>query len=213
MKKSAPSHDLIRVLVADDHGVVREGLVTMIKQQPDLKVVGDTGRADEVVRLWQETKPDVTLLDLQFGSASGIDLIAELRALDASARVLVLTTYDLEEDIYRSLKAGARGYLLKDISRIEMIEAIRRVGRGEKILSSHIAAKLAERLAVESLTERETSVLELVAEGLANKDISFRLGIADTTVKAHLKGIFAKLGVSSRTEAVHVARQRGWIRR
>ncbi len=213
MKENTPRNAPIRILIAEDHGVVREGLVTMIQQQPDMQVVAETGRADEVIGLWKNAKPHITLLDLQLGSASGIDLIVALRAHDPSTRVLVLTTYDLEEDIYRCMKAGAGGYLLKDISRVEMLDAIRQVHRGEKVLSSQAASKLAERLAVEPLTEREIHVLELVSEGLANKEISAKLGIADTTVKAHLKGIFGKLSVLSRTEAVHVARQRGLLRR
>lgn len=212
MKPPAPSSNPIRVLVAEDHGVVREGLVAMIRQQPDMEVVGEAGQAVEVPLRWQQTKPDVTLLDLQLGPASGIDVITALRALDPQARVLVLTTYDLEEDIYRCIRAGARGYLLKDISRLEMLDAIRRVHRGEKVLSNHIAAKLSERLEAEPLTERETRVLDLVAHGLANKEIAAKLAIAEATVKAHLKSIFSKLGVLSRTEAVHVARQRGLLK-
>lgn len=212
MKRPVESPQTIRVLVAEDHGVVREGLVAMIRQQPDMEVVGEAGQAVEVPLRWQETKPDVTLLDLQLGAASGIDVITALRALDTHARVLVLTTYDLEEDIYRCIRAGARGYLLKDISRLEMLDAIRRVHRGEKVLSNHIAAKLSERLEAEALTERETHVLELVAHGLANKEIAAKLGIAEATVKVHMKSVFSKLGVLSRTEAVHVARQRGLLR-
>jgi two-component system NarL family response regulator len=132
--------------------------------------------------------------------------------MSPDVRVLVLTTYDLEEDIYRCIRAGVRGYLLKDVSRLEMLDAIRKVHRGERVLSAHIAARLSERLGAQPLTEREASILELVAQGLANKEIAAHLGITEATVKVHLKTIFSKLGAMSRTEAVHIARQRGLLR-
>jgi two-component system NarL family response regulator len=212
VKPPPPSPKTIRVLVAEDHGVVREGLVAMIRQQPDMEVVAQTGRAEDVVLLWRDKQPSVTLLDLQLGPTSGIEVITTLRTINPEARVLVLTTYDLEEDIYRCIRAGARGYLLKDISRLEMLDAIRRVHRGDKVLSPHIAAKLAQRVSAEPLTDREVGVLELVARGLANKELAAQLGITEATAKVHLKSIFSKLDVMSRTEAVHVARQRGLLR-
>jgi DNA-binding NarL/FixJ family response regulator len=212
VKPIRPSTKNIRVLVAEDHGVVREGLVAMIVQQPDMEVVAETGLAEAVPLLWEDKKPDVVLMDLQLGAASGVDVITTLREMSPDVRVLVLTTYDLEEDIYRCIRAGVRGYLLKDVSRLEMLDAIRKVHRGERVLSAHIAARLSERLGAQPLTEREASILELVAQGLANKEIAAHLGITEATVKVHLKTIFSKLGAMSRTEAVHIARQRGLLR-
>lgn len=205
--------DVISVLVADDHPVVREGIVAMVEQQPDLRVVAECADGRETLAAWREHRPQVTLLDLEMGEHGGIETLQAIRREDPTARVLVLTTYDLEEDIFRCVQAGASAYLLKDIPRRELLDAIRRVRRGEKVFPAAITAKLAERLGGEQPTAREVDVLRLLAQGLANKQIADQLGVAEATVKTHVNGLMQKLGAASRTEAVSRAQTKGWLRK
>jgi DNA-binding NarL/FixJ family response regulator len=205
--------EAITVLVADDHPVVREGIVAMVEQQPDLRVVAECADGRDALAAWREHRPQVTLLDLETGAHGGIETLLAIRREDPTARVLVLTTYDLEEDIFRCVQAGACAYLLKDIPRRELLDAIRRVRRGEKVFPAVVAAKLAERLGGEQPTARELDVLRLLAEGLANKQIAHQLGVAEATVKTHVNGLMQKLGAASRTEAVTRAQAKGWLRR
>jgi len=209
--KSAPKKLRIRVLIADDHSVVREGLVSLISHKADMTVVGEAANGREAVELWKEHRPDVTLLDLRMPELDGVGTIKEIRASDEKARIVVLTTFDGDEDIYRAIQAGAKGYLLKDAPRETLMDFIRRVHAGETCVPVHLAAKLAERVSGKTVSERESDVLKLMAQGKSNKQISSALFISEGTVKSHVKGIFAKLNVISRTEAVANATRRGLI--
>jgi len=204
--------DKIRVLIADDHVTVLEGLAAIIGRQPDMMVVAEAADGQEAVDLWTEHHPDVTLLDLRMPTLDGVGVIENIRKQDASARVIVLTTYDSDTEILRAIKAGTKAYLLKDARREELLDCIRRVNRGETCIPASLAEKLAAGLSSESLTGRELNVLELLAQGKSNKEIGVNLYISETTVKSHLRSIFRKLNVLSRTEAITVASRRGLVR-
>jgi DNA-binding NarL/FixJ family response regulator len=201
----------IGVLIADDHSVVREGLVSLIGRKEDMTVLAEAGNGREAVELWKRHRPDVTLLDLRMPELDGVGAIKEIRASDEGARIIVLTTFDGDEDIYRAIQAGAKGYLLKDVPREALMDCIRRVHAGETCVPVHLAAKLAERVSGETLSEREIDVLKLMAQGKSNKEIGSALFISEGTVKSHVKAIFAKMNVISRTEAVATATRRGLI--
>jgi DNA-binding NarL/FixJ family response regulator len=204
---------LIRVLIADDHGVVREGLVSMIQRnRADMSVVGEASNGREAVELWKQHRPDVTLLDLRMPELDGVQVIKEIRATDKNARIIVLTTFDGDEDIYRAIQAGAKGYLLKDVTREALMDSIRRVHVGETSVPLNLVTKLADRISGETLSEREMEVLRLMAKGKSNKEIASALFISEGTVKSHGKSIFAKMNVNSRTEAVSEATRRGFLR-
>jgi DNA-binding NarL/FixJ family response regulator len=209
---AAAKKERISILVADDHGVVREGLVSLIKRKSDMAVVGEASNGREAVDLWKEHRPDVTLLDLRMPELDGVGAIKEIRVLDPNAHIVVLTTFDGDEDIYRAIKAGAKAYLLKDTAREALMDCIRRVHAGETCIPPLLAAKLAERVSGEALSEREIEVLRRIAAGRSNKEIGSELFISEGTVKSHVKSIFAKLNVISRTEAVATATRRGLIR-
>ena len=212
VKSSAVETDKIRVLIADDHVTVLEGLAAIIGRQPDMMVVAEAADGQEAVNLWTEHHPDVMLLDLRMPTLDGVGVIENIRKQDASARVIVLTTYDSDTEILRAIKAGTKAYLLKDARREELLDCIRRVNRGETCIPASLAEKLAAGLSNESLTGRELNVLELLAQGKSNKEIGVNLYISETTVKSHLRSIFRKLNVLSRTEAITVASRRGLIR-
>jgi len=201
----------IRVLIADDHAVVRDGLVAMISRWPDTTVVAEAQNGRDAVEQWKRHRPDVTLLDLRIPLLDGVDAIEQIRQVDPAARVILLTTFDGEEDIYRGVRAGAKAYLLKDAPRDEILNCIRKVHSGDTVVPSSLAAKLAERISGAELTEREMTVLRALAKGQSNKQIGRSLFISETTVKAHLKSIFAKLNVLSRTEAIAAAARRGIV--
>ena len=203
--------DRIRVLVADDHVTVLEGLAAIIGRQPDMQVVAEAGNGREAVDLWQKYRPDVTLLDLRMPTLDGVGAMGEIRGQDASARVIVLTTFDSDNEIHRAIKGGAKGYLLKDARREELLDCIRRVNKGETCIPPALAAKLADSLSNEPLTGRESDVLALLAKGKSNKEIGVNLYISETTVKSHLRSIFTKLNVISRTEAISAATRRGLV--
>ena len=212
VKSSAVETDKIRVLIADDHVTVLEGLAAIIGRQPDMMVVAEAADGQEAVDLWTEHHPDVTLLDLRMPTLDGVGVIENIRKQDASARVIVLTTYDSDTEILRAIKAGTKAYLLKDARREELLDCIRKVNRGETCIPASLVEKLAAGLSSESLTGRELNVLELLAQGKSNKEIGVNLYISETTVKSHLRSIFRKLNVLSRTEAITVASRRGLIR-
>jgi two-component system NarL family response regulator len=201
----------IRILIADDHSVVREGLVSLVKRKSDMTVVAEANNGREAVDLWKEHRPDVILLDLRMPELDGVGAIKEIRGLDESAHIVVLTTFDGDEDIYRAIKAGAKGYLLKDTAREALMDCIRRVHAGETCIPPTLAAKLADRVSGEALSAREIEVLQRVAAGKSNKEIGAELFISEGTVKTHVKSIFSKLDVVSRTEAVATASRRGLI--
>jgi DNA-binding NarL/FixJ family response regulator len=210
-KKPKVKKERIRILIADDHSVVREGLVSLVKRKSDMVVVAEASNGREAVQLWKEHHPDVTLLDLRMPELDGVGAIKEIRELDENAHIVVLTTYDGDEDIYRAIKAGAKAYLLKDTARDALVETVRRVHAGETYLPPQLAAKLAERVSGEALSPREIEVLQRMALGKSNKEIGAELFISEGTVKTHIKSIFNKLDVVSRTEAVATANRRGLI--
>ena len=203
-----------RILIADDHPVVREGLAGMLAGQSDFEVVGLAEDGEAGVRLHHELSPDVTLMDLQMPGLDGVGAIEAIKAQQPSARILVLTTYDSDADILRAIEAGATGYLLKDTPREELFRAIRAAASGESVLAPTVAARLMSRMrapAEESLSAREIEVLQLVARGNSNKEVGKALHISTATVKTHLIHIYNKLGVDDRTAAVTTAIEKGII--
>ena len=202
----------IRVLLADDHPVVREGLAAMINRRPDMTVIAEASNGREAVNLFRLRNPDVALVDLRMPEMDGIEVIGELRREFPAASIIVLTTFDDDEDIYRALRAGAKGYLLKDAPREELLECIRSVYRGSTYLPTDVATKLAERVSGEELTQREQEVLRLMAVGKSNKEVGSALGITESTIKVHVNNILHKLKVGGRTEAVTLAIRRGLVR-
>ncbi len=201
----------IRVLVADDHPVVRTGLAAVIKEEPDLQLVAEAENGERAVALYREHQPDVVLMDLRMPQMDGVEAIRRITGEFPGARILALTTYEGDADIRRALGAGARGYLLKDMLLSDAITAIRSVLWGQRVIPAPVASRLAEFPERSDLTEREREVMRLVATGLSNKEVAQVIGRMDETVKIHLKNIFAKLGVADRTEAVTVALARGLI--
>jgi two-component system, NarL family, response regulator len=203
--------DAIRVLIADDHPVVRMGVAFLVSEQPQLHLVAQAASGEEAVRLYGEHRPDVVLMDLRMPGLDGVAAISALRALDPDARIVILTTFDGEEDIYRGLRAGAKAYLLKDSPQQELLDCIHAVARGQKYLPPQVAARLAERMDNSELSKRELEVLRQLATGMSNKQIARVTGITEGTVKFHVTSIMAKLDSKSRTEAVAVAVKRGLI--
>jgi len=205
----------IRLLLADDHPVVRAGLRAVLNAEPDLEVVAEAATAEEAVTRATEGGIDVVLMDLRFGpEMGGVEAAAAITATPGAPRVLVLTTYDTESDILAAIEAGASGYLLKDAPPDQLATAVRAAAAGEPALAPAVAGRLLERMRSPgmALTPRESEVLELVADGLSNADIGRRLFLSQATVKTHLVHIYGKLGVDSRTAAVAAARSRGLIR-
>lgn len=201
-----------RVLVVDDHALLRTGVANIINQEPELEVVAEAGNGIEAVAAFERYRPDVTLMDLRMPEMEGVEAVRRIRAIDPHARVVVLTTYDADEDIARALQAGAKAYILKDIAAAALVTCIRDVLAGKTYLAPSAAAKLAERVTQVQLTPRELSALRLLADGHSNKEIGTALTISERTVKTHLGHLFEKLGVTSRTEAVRVATRRGLVR-
>jgi two-component system, NarL family, response regulator len=202
----------IRVLCVDDHRIVREGIALIIGRQPDMKVVGSAATGEEAVELFERHRPDITLMDLQLGSMSGVEAIRAIRQQDAAARIVVLTMYHGDEDIHRALEAGAAAYLLKDTLSDDLIRIVREVHVGTTpLISSDVQAHLAERASRPQLTRREVQVIELISYGMRNKEIAAALGISEETAQVHVKNILAKLNVQDRTAAMNVALRRGII--
>jgi two-component system NarL family response regulator len=202
----------IRILVADDHPVTREGLALVLATQPDMEVVAQAADGAEAVELYARHRPDVALLDVQMPRASGVAATETITGRFPEARVLLFTTFDGQEDVHRGLRAGARGYLLKESPSAELFAAIRALHLGSRYVSPQVGARLAEHFEADRLTERQLDVLRLVAAGQANKQIADSLGIGEGTVKTHVNALLAKLGAASRTEAVVFAQKRGWLR-
>jgi two-component system NarL family response regulator len=214
-----PSADLVphataqaSVLVVDDHALLRTGVANIINQESDLHVVAEASNGLEAVEAFERHHPDVTLLDLRMPVMEGVEAVRQIRERDPHAKVIVLTTYDTDDDISRALKAGAKAYVLKDISADGLIACIHDVLAGKTYLAPSAAAKLAEGVTRIQLTPRELTALRLMADGKANKEIANELGISERTVKTHLGHLFEKLGVTSRTEAVKIATRRGLVR-
>ena len=201
----------IRLLVVDDHDVVRSGLAASLGLEDDLTVVAEASNGDDAVAQFRKHQPDVVLMDLRLPGADGIAVTADLRREWPDARVLMFTTFDSEEDIYRAMRAGARGYLLKSAPREELLAAIRAVAAGERHLPPALAQRLAGRISTPDVSEREREVLQLMARGKANKEIAAALGIAEETVKRHASNLFVKMGVADRAQATSEGIRRGLI--
>ena len=201
----------IRVLCVDDHPLLREGIAAIINNQPDMLLAAEATNGAEAVQKFREHQPDVTLMDLRLPDISGIDALIAIRSEFLEARIVMLTTFEGDVEIQRSLEAGARGYLLKSMPPKDLVEAIRQVHAGKKRIPPELAAQLAEHLGDEALTDREVEVLRHIAGGNRNRDIADRLFISEETVKVHIKHIMEKLGAIDRTQAVAIAVRRGII--
>jgi DNA-binding NarL/FixJ family response regulator len=209
---------MIRILIVDDHPIVREGLAAVLDAQEDMEVAGESSDGAEAVALFERLRPDIVLMDLAMPGTDGVEAIRRIRALDENAKVVVLTAYDTDDRIFQAVQAGARGYLLKGAPRDEIFRAIREVNNGGSLLEPAIAGKLLSRVgdilrggAVEQLTPRELDILTLMARGLRNKEIANQLYITERTVKFHANAIYRKLDVGSRTEAVSKALRHGLV--
>jgi two-component system, NarL family, response regulator len=203
----------IRILLADDHEVVREGLAAILRRRVDeFDVVAEVDDGEQALEAWARLRPDVAVLDLRMPRLDGVSTIKAIRKIDATARLIILTTYDTDEDIYQGLRAGAKGYLLKDADRQTILDAIRTVARGQTYIPSVVAARLASRIRGNELTTRETEVLGFIAKGMSNKEIAHAIGITEGTVKFYSSALYAKLDVTSRAGAINAAVERGLLK-
>lgn len=211
---AGPRHgvDPIRLLLVDDHPVVLEGLAALLDGEGNLSVVATARTAEQALALFEAHRPDVTVLDLRLGDDDGVDVLRRIRAKDPRARVLVLSTFDTDQDVHGAVEAGAAGYLLKTAPPEVLIDAIRRVASGLRVLPQELVERLESRLEISQLTAREQEVLEQVVSGAGNREVAERLTIREATVKEHLSHIYAKLGVTSRTQAISEALSRGLVR-
>ena len=205
------SNDKIRIIVIDDQAVVRQGFVSLINTVHDMAVVAEGTNGQQAVELYREHRPDIVLMDLRMPVLGGVEAIKAIRREFPAARVIVLTTFDGDEDIYRSLQAGAQGYLLKDMFFEELEDAIRTVRAGGRRIPGVVAERLAERVGGSDLTARELEVLGQIVRGLSNKEIASAFRISEVTVKSHINSILSKLGVADRTQAATTALQRGIV--
>jgi DNA-binding NarL/FixJ family response regulator len=209
---STPPKKQIRILIVDDHPAVRVGLTSMLGTQAALEVIGAAASGEDALAILEKNVVDLVLLDLRMPGTNGIETILRMKRAGHTAHVIVLTSFDTDEDIYGAVRAGAQGYLLKDTSLKEMVEAIRTVHAGKKYIPREIAARLADRMMRPDLTARELEILKMVSRGLTNRDIGHALGISSFTVKNHVNSIIEKLGVGDRTEAATISIQKGIIR-
>ena len=205
----------IRVLLVDDHPVVRSGLAAMLQIAPEenVLVVGEAGNGRHAVDLWEQLRPDITLMDLRMPEMDGVETIRTIRLAHPDARIIVLTTFDGDEDITLALRVGASGYLLKDSPREQLLQAVRSVASGGRFVPPEVASRLATRDNFEALSPRETELLQVIAEGKSNREIANELFITEGTVKFHINRILTKLSASNRSEAVAIALRRGLVRK
>jgi two-component system, NarL family, response regulator len=201
----------IRVLVVDDHQLIRVGIATLLLPEPDMKLVGEASNGREAISKFRECNPDITLMDLQMAEMSGFDAILAIRDEFPGARIIVLTTYTGDAQAHRAIKAGAQGYLLKNLLHKELLQTIRAVHAGRRVVAVDIAAQVAEHAGEENLTPKEIEVLRLIASGNANKEVAAQLNITEETVKSRVKNILEKLGANDRTHAVTIGLKRGII--
>lgn len=202
----------IRIFCVDDHPLMRDGIAAVIRNEPDMLLVGEASTGREAIEGYRQHRPDITLMDLRLPDIGGIDAMVAIRGQFADARVIMLTTFEGDAEIYRALEAGARGYMLKSMPRKQLVETIRKVHAGKKHVPPEVAAHLMEHLGDERLSQREIEVLQKIAEGNRNSDIAAVLFISEETVKGHIKNIMEKLSASDRTEAVTIGIRRGIIR-
>ncbi|PZU91501.1 MAG: DNA-binding response regulator [Pseudanabaena sp.] len=201
----------IRIMIADDHAIVRQGLATIVDRDPEMTVIAQAEDGQQAIALFREHQPDITLMDLRMPQMDGVEAITAICAEFKQARIMVLTTYDGDEDIYRGLQSGAAGYLLKDAKPNELLNAIRTIHSGQKYVPLEVGAKLVQRMSNPELSARELDVLRLMAQGMSNLEIGTVLNISESTVKSHVNRILSKLGVSDRTQAVIIAIKRGIV--
>ena len=206
---SKSSNSSIRILIVDDHPVVCSGLTSMLSAQPGLEIIGSAASGEEALTIIRRNTPDLLLLDLRMPGMDGIGVLHALKKVESAPRVIILTSFEKDEDIYRAIRAGAQGYLLKDTTEAEMITAINVVSSGNRYIPRHIASRLADRMMRSDLTAREMQILEQLAQGSTNKEIADALDISDNTVRHHVNSIMEKLRVSDRTEAVATAIRSG----
>ncbi len=199
----------IRVLCADDHPLVRKGIASILANETDVVLVGEAGSGQEAVEQFRKLKPDVVLMDLRMPEMTGIEATRIIRAEAPETKIIALTSYDGDQDIYRAIEAGVRGYILKEMVHTEVLRAIRTVHAGKRLMPAEVAERLSEYFPQMALTPREVEVLRLVAKGMANKEIAHELGTASGTIKMHIQNILAKLDASDRTHAVTIALERG----
>ncbi|MBE9030122.1 response regulator transcription factor [filamentous cyanobacterium LEGE 11480] len=209
---TSPDTDTIRILVVEDHGIVRQGIVAILQLQSNFHIVAEAKDGVEAIALYKQHQPDITLMDLRMPNLEGVEAITQIRAHHPEAQIIILTTYDTDEDIYRGLQAGARGYILKDADFEELLDAVHTVYSGKRYLPSNVALKLLERMDREELTEREQDVLNLMVLGTSTAALAEALQISEGTVKFHMNHIFQKLGVNDRTQAIITALRRGLVR-
>jgi two-component system NarL family response regulator len=209
VEATEPRATAIRVLIVDDHPIVREGLAALVNRRADMVVVAEAGDGREAVAQYLKHRPDVTLMDLRLPEVDGVTAIQAIRRENAAAAILVLTTFDGDEDIHRALRAGAKGYLLKDTPRAHLMDAIRAVRAGQTWIPQEVAAKLADRITAQDLSPREREVLTLIARGNSNQEIGVALSITEGTVKVHVNSLLTKLDARDRTQAVTTALKRG----
>ena len=203
--------ETVSLMIVDDHHIVRQGMSALLSTMPGLQVIAEASSGEQAVELYRKHQPDVTLMDLRMQHGNGVEAIKSIRAEFPLARIIVLTTFDGDEDIFRALQAGARGYLLKGSDIDELVSAITAVHNGKSRIPAPVAERLAERMGNPALTERETDVLKLIVGGNSNKEIASALFISEATVKTHINNLLGKLGVSDRTQAATTALQRGIV--
>jgi DNA-binding NarL/FixJ family response regulator len=201
----------IRILLADDHALVRDGIAKIISSHQDMEVIGQAGNGKDAIDLFTKLRPDIAIIDVSMPGLSGIETILEIRKRFANAQLMILSSHDHEEDIYQAIQAGASGYILKDAPASELITAIQSVQKGERYIPPRVARQLAQRIGMDELTERESEILKLIAVGTSNKEIADVLGVSEGTVKAHVNHILNKLGASDRTHAVSIAIKKGLV--
>ncbi|MEI9813209.1 MAG: response regulator transcription factor [Acidobacteriota bacterium] len=209
MTEAAPLTGTIRILCVDDHPLVRKGIASIIASEPSMKMAGEAGGGHEAVEKYRELQPDVVLMDLRMPDMDGVEATRQIRQINPDARIIALTSYDGDQDIYKAIEAGVRGYILKEMVHTKVIDAIRTVHAGKRLMPQEVAERLSEYFPQVALTPREVEVLKYVARGMANKEIAHQLGTASGTVKMHVQNILAKLNASDRTHAVTIALERG----